>query len=175
MIRNPLSPKQVMKITNETRQHIQYWYVNGLIRPYDEGGGIGSARYYSYENLAEIYLIKILFRYFRNNIKSIKVIFSKILEQHPDFFSSIERFWDEKRIIAIAVNHREEVEGDDIINVKILKSGEIDIQSGFEEWSRSNFGRDHSVLFIPVMLVDTMRTNGLAWFSDRLPSDKYEI
>lgn len=98
-------PKDVFAITNETRQRVQYWYIQDLITPYDEGRGIGTSRLYSFSNLIEISVIQYLWSIFPNHLAFVRYVMDRIQQDNPAFFkTSIEdpQYGDNVLVIRIS-------------------------------------------------------------------------
>jgi len=77
---------EMIEITGETKQRIQYWVLRGVIMPADKGRGAGTTRTYSFVNLLEILLVQTLTPIL-SNIDFIKCILDEIRKIEPLCFS----------------------------------------------------------------------------------------
>ncbi len=96
--------KEVLRITQETRQRIQYWIFNGIVSPADPGAGTGTTRKYSYKNLVEMMLAKELSKA-GVDIKIVAQVVNHLKKGKSDYFgkSSYEVAEGKQSILTFSV------------------------------------------------------------------------
>lgn len=77
--------REVLQITGEKSPRIQYWILNGIVKPYDPSGGIGTSRQFSFENLLEITIAQALSSA-RIYVKILANIMKQINRERADYF-----------------------------------------------------------------------------------------
>ena len=115
------STRQVVKITDVSVQRLHHWSAYGVFEPYDQGGGRGTTRKFSYQNLLEIIIAKHLSD-IGLHINLLKSVMNKIHADRPDFFNEHPVINDklEKNLV--------------IMRMVSLKSAVTNLES-FEEFS----------------------------------------
>jgi hypothetical protein len=120
------STKQMLEITGESNQRIQYWILNGVLAPSNPGSGTGTSRGYSIDNLLAIMVAKALSQ---NNfpIKLVAYFIKQINRDNRSFFKTLECPSDinEQAILSIKVNDM----GGTLSNVTTFKElkGQIEL------------------------------------------------
>jgi DNA-binding transcriptional MerR regulator len=97
------STTEMIEITGETKQRIQYWVLRNVIYPIDKGRGAGTSRGYSFGNLLEIILVQNLSQT-SINIDFTKRILKHVREEKPSYFAlpdNIEDRLDDVCILSV--------------------------------------------------------------------------
>lgn len=79
------SVKEMLKVTEETNQRVQYWIMNGIVTPHEPNPGIGKGRQYSFENLLEILIAQSLM-HANFHVQLLTNVFKQIRREHRNYF-----------------------------------------------------------------------------------------
>ena len=98
------STKEMLAITGETKQRVQYWVLKGVFKPEDVGLGIGTTRRYSFTNLFEINLAQVLSRVLKN-VDFIRSVMNEARKTCPQAFSpAAEHIPPNNNILSILIH-----------------------------------------------------------------------
>jgi len=78
----------VLKITEEKSARIQYWILNGIVKPEDPSAGTGTSRQFSFQNLLQIFIAQSLSRA-RIWVKIVAYIMHQIARERSDYFKKV--------------------------------------------------------------------------------------
>jgi len=76
---------EVLEITGEKSPRVQYWILNGIVKPEDPSAGTGTSRQFSFENLLQIYIAQCLSRA-RISVKIVAHVMHQIGRERANFF-----------------------------------------------------------------------------------------
>jgi len=79
------SNQELIDITNEKRQRIQYLILKRVFEPYHPGSGVGTNRTYSFKNLLEVMIAKEISTIYMN-VDHLKLALDFVRDEAPNIF-----------------------------------------------------------------------------------------
>jgi len=93
---------EVLKITGEKSPRIQYWILNGIVKPEDPSAGTGTSRQFSFQNLLQISIAQSLSKA-KIWVKIITYVMRQIAQEKSDYFKKVDYVDDQEKQAVLSI------------------------------------------------------------------------